>query len=236
MVVLAFAAGWTARASRMEGPEEGVARPEPGEPMAPAPAPSFEPAVVHRAAVRGCRLTGTLGDDSGGALEGLALELRPCAAALPRAAWGDGLAALTEGEVFQSSLSAASGGFTFEGAPAGGWALFVRGGPDVPRAAYTFRLTEDQRAVHKALVLPRALCLRGRVLDPEGEVCAGADLRASGLDVAFSARARSASDGRFTLGPLLGGRYRLEAWTAESATSASTVARAGDDPLELFVP
>jgi hypothetical protein len=174
-------------------------------------------------------LTGVLLDQERRALGGLELELRECEAAGERARWGDVLAGLSSvTSAFATSASGGDGSFAFSGVPPGGWALFVRGASDVPRAAYLFRIEADQRARHVPLVLARGLFLRGRVLGPEGAPLPGALLSAAGLDASYHERARGAGDGTFVLGPLPQGRYRLEASGAESLVSATTVLFAGD--------
>ncbi|MSR61292.1 MAG: hypothetical protein EXS08_02430 [Planctomycetes bacterium] len=181
----------------------------------------------------GCRLSGTVSDQDARVLGELELELRECPAARAQACWGDGLAALSTSASSARTLSARDGNFAFAGVPPGGWALFVRGGEDLPRAAYLFRVGAEERARHLPLVLPRRLRVSGRVLDAQGGPCAGAELELIGLDASFQAHAHSASDGRFALGPLLDGRYRLEARGTESCVPATGVVRAGETRVEL---
>ena len=180
-------------------------------------------------AVAECKLTGTLCDQHGRALQGLELELRECPTAGDRACWGDALAGLSASESLATVAGGADGSFAFVDVPEGGWALFVRGSHEVPQAVYFFRIAADQRARHLPLVLARGLRLRGRVLGPGGEPVTGAQLVAAGLDASFHQRARSSDDGTFTLGPLLEGRYRLEANGAEHHGTATGVVFAGEE-------
>jgi hypothetical protein len=252
LVAVAFAAGWMLRSAREPaGPVEleSSARAELDAARERIPEVAKDEVVVARApATRdGCRLTGILTDGAGRALEGLELELRSFAEARPEASWGDALSISSSSSSTSSSsgsgvpgtpattVCARDGSFAFEGVPAGGWALIAPGGADLPQAAYRFRIRAEQRAVHKVLVLPRGLRLRGRVLDPEGRPCPAAELRATGLDIAFQASARGERDGSFLLGPLLAGTYRLEAAAGESLTIAHRVLRiGGDDPEETL--
>jgi hypothetical protein len=251
LMALAFASGWCLQAlyrTQVVPDGHGLPRasslPVPREPV-PAPpheheaSPEVRPVAAetelapHTVARSGCRLTGTACDEDGLALAGLELLLQPCPNARPRDVWSHGLALLPDASVRAQTTCDGSGAFAFDDVPAGGWALTVRGDADLPQASYGFRLTDDQRAVHKRLVLARGLRLSGLVLDPEGRPCPGAQLDVSGLDADYREIARSGSDGRFALGPLLAGRYRLEASAAESLTLESRIVRAGEDPLEL---
>src|SRR5688572_52659 len=117
----------------------------------------------------GCRLTGALLDQDERALAGVELELRECPAAGERAVWRAELVA-AEGCGPVAGRARDEGlGFEFDGLAPGGWALFARGRRDLPRAAYLFRITPEQRARHLRLVLPRGLGLHGRVSGPAGE-------------------------------------------------------------------
>lgn len=112
----------------------------------------------------------------------------------------------------------AQGRFVFEDVPSGTWLVgpaSTRDSEDpfdanqVPSLAKLLQVEQGAADEHMVLTTYPSLAIRGRVMDTAGAPRAGVWVRATSEELASVMDVRSDEDGRFAVGPLAPGSYRL---------------------------
>ncbi len=134
--------------------------------------------------------------------------------------------------------SDADGRFALAQVPSGLWAIRLDSDA-LPRAMTFFEIAPTERSKLIDIAIDRGLAISGRVLDPDGNPVPGCSVSGqSDVRHPWGNRdgAEAAPDGSFLLGPLLSGRYRLQAWDQNSpffVPSEETEASTGERDITL---
>jgi len=146
-------------------------------------------------------------------------------------------------ELFESQDSfqtvAPDGSFRFTGMRPGTWFLCPASNPEELGFARLERRVEiptDPRAQELALRLERGSFLQGRVLDAAGEPAEAARIEVRSSAGELVREESTLEDGRFSIGPLRAGAYRLRASRYGFFPDAAVEAPAGARELELRLP
>jgi len=163
-----------------------------------------------------CRLSGSVVDSGGAAVAGLELWLAP-KGQYPSARFNS----WEEKEVVSKTRSDASGRFDLGEVPAGRYRLGPAGRNPDPRATgveasvATLNLEvvigPDERSKGVLLRVDRGLYVRGFVLRPDGTPLSGRGQVRAGTRLGYSQSCFTQEDGSFTVGPLVAGRYSVQA-------------------------
>ena len=163
-----------------------------------------------------CRLSGRVVDSGGAAVAGLELWLAPKGqyAAARFNSW-------EKKDVVSKARSDASGRFDLGDVPAGRYRLGPAGKDPDPRATgvdasvaainLEVVIDLDERSKDVLLRVDRGLHVRGFVLRPDGTPLSGRGQVWAWTKSGFSEYSFSEQDGSFTIGPLVAGRYTLQA-------------------------
>ena len=181
----------------------------------------------------GCRLTGKVVDSEGIPAAGVAIWLAADDASHRRLF--DRFSIVTK---HRGTTSAKDGAFEFPDVDPGSW--LVGPGPDEAKNSIApfpdvVAVPDGAAEIVHDLRIVRGLFVRGRVLDSQGSPAAGAFIYGWMKEPPWSTQARSRKDGTFEFGPLVPGRYELEASTPmkEEANSDPVTATAGDQDVVL---
>ncbi len=135
------------------------------------------------------------------------------------------------------------GRFVFENVPSGRWRVGAASAAEDPRAPAALTVpvvvVEGEPVPIVTLTVWRGLYLQGEVRKPDGSPAASrgqSRFSAYGTFSGHFAEVEVNGEGRFVLGPLLPGEYRLVAWGArEFAESEPLLAQAGEEDLVLVL-
>lgn len=151
------------------------------------------------------------------------------------------LAAGVDGSsVFARASLTADGTFEFRGVPSGSFGLGLParesdGEPPihgVAGLAVQVEIAPGETSKETDLRVDRDLFLSGRVLDPQGRRVSDGSVTVRRIGL-WELEGQSFEEGQFRIGPLVRGRYRIEAESFEHAASTAIEVDAGADDLVL---
>lgn len=144
------------------------------------------------------------------------------------------------GDAAQEALTDADGRFTLQDLMPGRWLVGLSPplgkSYSVSASGQVIEMPVGQHEVLLTLRVYRGLFLRGRVVGPNGEAVGCASVHAMGMDVPGFLYELCRKDGSFELGPLVPGRFRLQAETHPDygyADSEPVVASPGEGEIVL---
>jgi protocatechuate 3,4-dioxygenase beta subunit len=185
----------------------------------------------------GCRLEGTVVDQAGEAVREQKLWLQRADRDAPKV-----FELFHSGEVVVETQTDSEGRFAFADVSPGSWWLgpaaerMDRDAPDPEAVAPMAEVVEIPEGLLRREILlrvHRGLYIRGQVLDPAGAPSPDTYVMGYTEAGAWGLSARSGSDGEFAVGPLVPGRYWLNARGWTHANSEPIEANAGDDGVIL---